>query len=356
MLAIGSLKNLRRDGRDIAVAVAVSISVLLAVLLISRQAFAPVTSKRSHPMTDMTIQTKTVCIGRYLLDVPAAANTSLGVAEADFNRIDRISNFADQAAYERKIVDRELELRSTKHTSEGWLLRSVIKPVTGQPVVFVSRPNANDEIMYLVESFVKSSVNSWRVHYETGEKYLQETVEQIAAISQALRSRDADSIPAGPGGCLQDGVLVYRPKEQETYYGGAEIPSRSWSLSITTETSGPRDNVQFKDLFHRVDDAIAMAGVGSGIRKLRRAIVETDGGKGQEYIGLYPEKNGVIFDAKLELYGNGTPQVPTIKLLMETGWPKKKHPDDPRTFLNEEESLAIWDAIVKSIRPRPGAF
>ncbi len=38
------------------------------------------------------------------------------------------------------------------------------------------------------------------------------------------------------------------------------------------------------------------------------------------------------------------------------GWPKAKHPDDPRHFLTEQESLALWDAIVQSIRPRPGAF
>ena len=139
-------------------------------------------------------------------------------------------------------------------------------------------------------------------------------------------------------------------------FRSARIEALSWSLSITSETSGPRDNVKFKDLFHRVDDAIDMAGPGSGIQKLRRAKVHVDGRSGQEYVGLYPENGAVVLDAKLELYGNEKPQQPTIKLLMEAGWPVKKDPQDPRQFLNQEEALALWDAIVKSIRPRPGAF
>ena len=306
-------------------------------------------------MTIQSFQMKTMCIGRYLIDIPAEADLSLGGANADSIIIDRTPDFAGRAEYEQRLFDRESYLRSAQHRTEGHLLKSVIRSANGG-VILVSRPDATDKFMYLIETFVSAPPSAWKVHIETIQEYITSDTDRVSRIASGLHHRLPNAIPATPGGCLLDGLLVYVPAESETYHGGAEIPSRSWSLSITTETSGPRDNVQFKDLFHRVDDAIAMAGVGSGIKKLRRAIVETDGRKGQEYIGLYPEKNGVIFDAKLELYGNGTPQVPTIKLLMETGWPKKKHPDDPRTFLNEEESLAIWDAIVKSIRPRPGAF
>ncbi len=299
---------------------------------------------------------KTMCIGRYLIDVPSGAETSLGSTDADSIVINRIPGFAGQAAYESRLSNRESELRTAQHRTEGSLLKSVSRSPAGGSVVFVSRPDATDNFMYLIETLVNAPPVAWSVHIETIQEYIASDTDRVSRIADGLHHRSPHAIPATPGGCLPDGLLDYLPAESETYHGGAEIPSRSWSLSITTETSGPRDNVQFKDLFHRVDDAIAMAGVGSGIKKLRRAIVETDGRKGQEYIGLYPDKNGVIFDAKLELYGNATPQVPTIKLLMETGWPKKKHPDDPRTFLTEEESLAIWDAIVRSIRPRPGAF
>ncbi len=307
-------------------------------------------------MTDLTANMKTMCIGRYLIDVPAEAEVSLGNAESDSNVIERIPGFPNQQAYEQKLRDREAELRAAPHKTEGSLLKSVVKSSDGKQVVFVSRPEADDEHMLLIESFVYAPPAAWRIYYETGRARESKVVERTAVLARGLSYRDQNTIPTGKGGCLSDGLLDRTPADAENYYGGARIQSKSWSLSITSETSGPRDNVTFKDLFRRVDDAIAMAGAGSGIKKLRRAIVETDGRKGQEYVGLYPDEHAFIFDAKLELYGDATPQKPTIKLLMESGWPKKKHPEDPRTFLTEQESMAVWDAVVKSIRPRPGAF
>ena len=305
-------------------------------------------------MTDLTANMKTMCIGRYLIDVPADAEVSLGNAESDSNVIERIPSFLNRDDYEQKLRDREAELRTATHRTEGSLLKAVIKSPDGKQVVFVSRPEADDEFLYLVESFVYQAPAAWWVHFQTNAEYLRETTEQVTAIAQRLRFREPNAFSVGKGGCLVDGLLDNVPKDAEIFYGGARIESKSWSLSITSETSGPRSNTE--DLFYRVDNAIAMAGAGSGFKKLRRAVVETDGRQGQEVVGLYPDEHATIFDAKLELYGDATPQKPTIKLLMESGWPKKKHPDDPRTFLTEEESLAVWDAVVKSVRPRPRAF
>jgi hypothetical protein len=210
--------------------------------------------------------------------------------------------------------------------------------------------------MYLVETYVHAPPLAWQVTRKTVDKYREDVVQQVAEIAQGLSYRDASSIPRDPGACVADGLLSRAPERNEEFHGGAEIKALSWSISFTSETSGPRDNVDHKDLFKRVDEAIDMAGTGSGIQKLRRAKVQVDGRTGQEYVGLYPEKHAVILDAKLDLYGNATPQVPTIKLVMEAGWPIQKNPADPRRFLNQDEALAIWDAVVKSVRPRPGAF
>lgn len=346
-------KRLRRQ-RQIGAALLLVTLLLVSYLWWHERSLAQ--PDRSHPMTDLTANMKTMCIGRYLIDVPAEAEVSLGNAESDSHVIERIPAFFNQQAYEQKLRDREVALRVAPHKTEGILLKSVIKASDGKQVVFVSRPEADDKYMYLVESFVYDSPSAWWVHHETVDEYLKETKEQVATIAQGLRYREPNTIPTTRGGCLGEGLLDHMPKGRETYYGGARVEAKSWSLSITSETSGPPDNVNFKDLFRRVDNAIEMAGAGSGIKKLRRAVVEADGRKGQEYVGLYPDEHAIIFDAKLELYGDSTPQKPTIKLLMESGWPKKKHPDDPRTFLTEQESLAVWDAVVKSIRPRPGAF
>jgi hypothetical protein len=73
-------------------------------------------------------------------------------------------------------------------------------------------------------------------------------------------------------------------------------------------------------------------------------------------VALYKENGVTIFDAKLETYGDQSPLSPMVKLSLEVGWPDQANPEDPRKFLNQEQALELWDAIVKSVRIRPGAF
>lgn len=311
---------------------------------------------RTHAMTELTAKMKPLCIGRYLLDVPAQAEVALGNASSDSNKIERIPAYSSDAAYAHALQQREAELRNAKHETEGMLLKQVVKSSDGRQTVFVSRPEADDRRMYSVESFVHTPPVAWHITAESIDKYLRTDIDAILQIAQGLSYREPSTIPTTAGACIADGLLNRTPREVEEFHGGARIETLSWSISITSETSGPRDNLNFKDLFHRVDDAIDMAGPGSGIKKLRRAKVQVDGRSGQEYIGLYPEEGAIVLDAKLELYGNQKPQQPTIKLHMEAGWPVKKDPQDPRHFLSQDDALAVWDAIVKSIRPRPSAF
>ncbi len=106
----------------------------------------------------------------------------------------------------------------------------------------------------------------------------------------------------------------------------------------------------------RVDRAIDMAGSSSNIKRIRHAPIKLDGRSGEEAVGLYPTNDAMVLDAKLELYGNKTPQQPTIKVHMEVGWPSKPNASDPRKFLDQKQALELWDAVIKSLRPRPGAF
>ena len=311
---------------------------------------------RNHAMNELTAKMKPLCIGRYLLDVPALAEVALGNASSDANNIERIPAYVSDSAYAHFLEQREKELRSAKHDTEGSLLKSITKSADGRQTVFVSRPEADDRRTYLVESFVNGREAAWHVSHETGDKYLERVTRQIAEIAENLSYRKITIVPTTPGACLADGLLDRAPLEVEEYHGGARVEALSWSLSVTSETSGPRDNKMFPDLFHRVDRANELIGAGSGIKVLRRAKVQTDGRIGQEYVDLYPEDGAMVFSARLELYGDAAPRQPTIKLLMEAGWPIKKDPRDLRQFMNQEEALAVWDAIVKSIRPRPGAF
>ncbi len=341
-----------RRKRLVAAAGLCAVAAMVAISLWPTQKLT--NAKQGNAMTELSKNMKTVCIGRYLIDIPKDADFSLGDSESDSVKIERIPAFTSESAYRERLRDHESQLRAMSHVTEGTRLRSVTQVNAGKHTVFVSRGDESGRRLSNVESFAFDNKVAWRVSYVTGEKYLPLTIDQTAKIVDALRARISEDIPAGTGACIRDGVLIRTPVEVEEFRGGARLTARSWSMEITSETSGARE--PGTQLFDRVDRAIDMAGGNSGIKKLRRAKVDADGRVGQEYIAIYPDSHANILDAKLELYGTGKPQVPTIKLQMEVGSPRKADPSDPRVFMKDEEALALWDAIVKSIRSRPGAF
>jgi hypothetical protein len=309
---------------------------------------------RTHAMTELTQRMKTMCIGRHLIDVPAAAETAIGDSRIEVVHIERVPSFLGDADYAARMQTHEQSLRAATHESEGGRLRSVRALNGGGLKIFVSREDESSTLTSVVEAFVSLNPAAWRLHFKAADEDVDHVVATISDIASRITPRDAKLIPTSDGACIADGLLRRKPQEAEKFSGGARDQSLSWTLNFTSDTQG--DYPPNERLFSRVDRAIDMAGSGSGIKKLRRATLTVAGRSAQEYVALYPEKGGTIFDAKLETYGTRSPTSPMVKLSLEVGWPDKPNPQDPRKFLNQEQALELWDAIVKSVQLRSGAF
>ncbi|WP_200232329.1 T6SS immunity protein Tli4 family protein [Rubrivivax gelatinosus] len=310
--------------------------------------------ERTHAMTELTRRMKTMCIGRHALDVPIAAEIAIGDSRIEVITIERVPSFPSNTDYAGKMQNHERSLRAAAHETEGSRLRAVRVANGGSLTIFVSRERERGVGMSVVEGFSFASPSAWRLHYRTSDETVAAVESLIADIASKLTPRAVGAIPTSDGACIADGLLRRKPEEAETFSGGARDQSLSWTLNFTSETRG--DYAPNERLFARVDRAIAMAGSGSGIKTLRRATLTVAGRSAQEYVALYPEKGGTIFDAKLETYGTRSPMSPMVKLSLEVGWPDKQNPQDPRKFLTQEQALELWDAIVKSVGLRPGAF
>ncbi len=306
-------------------------------------------------MTALTSRMQTVCFGRYLANIPIGADFSIGGAYSESVKFELTPSYADEQAYRDHLKEHEQRLRTSKHVTEGTLLRSTALSSDGKQVIFMSRTDMRDRRTTLVESFVMRP--PYRLSYVAADEDVREITDEISKLTQRLASRDAT--PSRPSGaCIADGLLDFTPTYNESFFASAGMDSPAWIINFSTNTDGPTD--PGKDLHSRVDQAIEMIGPeGAKIRKLRRGFVTVDGRKGREYLGIYPaDRNGPTesFDAKLEVEGSGKAQQPNIKLHMETVWPRKRDPSDPTKYLSQDDALALWDAVVKSVRLRPGAF
>jgi hypothetical protein len=334
-------------------------ALALAAIAITQPACQPgdlFPAKRTPLMNELTTNMKTVCFGRYLVDVPQKAEFALGLARSDSVDIKAVeATSRSEAAFQAKIDNIERELRAAKHNTEGTRLREVSTTEDGRNRIFVYRKDEVGSLISVVETFARLGDREWLVGHAISDEDVATLKQEISEIVGGLRARSITDIPNSAGACIANGLLNRSPKYGEGFAGGAQIEDLSWSLSLRSETSKPYEPKQ--RLIVRAEDAISMVGgSSSGIKVLRKREITLDGRKGEEFVALYPGDGVASLSAKLELYGDGTYKVPTLKLTMDANRLSPPDPNDKRVFLSDDEALAVWDAVLKSVRPRPGAF
>jgi hypothetical protein len=334
-------------------------ALALAAIAITQPACQPgdlFPAKRTPLMNELTTNMKTVCFGRYLVDVPQKAEFAMGFTKSDAVRIEPAqSPSSSDGAFQNRLVAREKELRALTHETEGTRFRAVSELPDGRGKLFQYRDDAEDDLMTVVEALVRHTPGEWLLKYKTSDENVPEIKRETEEVAAALDVRVMTDVPTTAGACIRDGVLKRVPRYVEEFAGGARIEDLSWSLSLRSETSKRSD--YGKPLLKRADESIDMAGgFSSGIKVLRKHEITLDGRKGEEFVALYPGKGVASLSATLELYGDATYKVPTLKLIMEANRLSPPDPNDKRVFLSDDEALAVWDAVLKSIRPRPGAF
>lgn len=314
--------------------------------------------KRDHTMTPFTKNTKSVCLGRYLIDIPIAGEFSLGDAEINDAKIEYVGSSPSEGMFLDKVKHREAELRSAKHDTEGSRLREAVDINSGKQRIFVYREAADDVRLSWIETAIRAGTFEWRIRNDSSEKYVTDTKNHVASLATRLQTRNMADIPTHPGFCIANGLIAAGSHESENLTGGIHMESPDFSITIKSETSGPRERGY--TLWDRVEraekDVNEIYGIKLPIDVVRRAEVKVDGRKGQEYVTVTPDKGFEVFNAKAEIYGDATPMKPTFKIEMDAAWRKKPGGDQKQGMLSKEEALALWDAVLKSIRPRPGAF
>jgi hypothetical protein len=188
-------------------------------------------------------------------------------------------------------------------------------------------------------------------HDDIGEK-----VQRVFALLGSTHGRADDEIPDTPGACFPGGFLAGEacgPERIETRFVLEDQPDVSFSL--TTDSGIGKT----KTLLERGGDIESRLKDTSGGRTLRRDPVDLpDGLKAQEWLttGLMPLKvRGHIFELECDPVSGGIDR-PFLTLDMHNGgipanidW---NHPPE-RASLTEDEALALWDAVSRTLRLRP---
>jgi hypothetical protein len=304
-------------------------------------------------------KTKPVCFGRFVIDVPM--ETTVVPGPQDFGgRIETIENGAAKVA--NLVQEKKKELESVKHLREsGTLLRELLNgPTPGSWTVLFRNDESATRVM-MVSGYLQAKPHAFLSIGATGDERTVETEKaDLTYIATHLRARAPNEVPNEPGVCLNLGFIADDSgKYQEIFGVGFRFPSLpDVSLSISSNKDGQTPqplSVRRKEAERSVIGSI-LEGKFRQVKVLRdgpRKLYQWDG---EEALFRRPREEGGTwqefrYDYPGVRYDKNNPRWDAA---MFTGVDHNTA-GGKASSLTDEEAVALWDAVMASIRIRvPG--
>lgn len=311
----------------------------------------------------MSKQMKTVCIGRFLLDVPVDAQVTFSSASVDgFD----ITNYGRESLeeFEARLARREDEINAEKNSSGRKNMVSVqdVHEAGLHGRIFVFGFNSG----YLIENAIKVvysdvtvdsfvHVNGFTFRF-SAEAYKPEDDDNLARLLKQFQPLEAGVIPRQPGFCL-DGALLSDPltvAQGERIFIFAGLPDHE-DLGIALSTiAGKRPGPGLIQR-NKENRAGAYAFLNILTSTLLQASRTINGIEGDEFAIKARERNfstGYAFDWETQGTGDNVLR-PFISLELQTGMNKHAGGAPVQSTLSEESLGDLWRRMSSSLRLRP---
>lgn len=347
--------------------------------------------KERMTIDELTTDMKTVCIGRYLLDVPKVfehdnkaepyGNEFLP-ADMDFQEAPRMMLAFDASQKQsleqfqrdmRTMMDSKRVTTTLRPGDDGYPKYPIVEfseRLTDSAFLFrnteagrkptSSRESVNLELRFWLDGL---AVAASAVAYTPAKQPM--TAEHLKKFVESIKLFNPTK-PNQPGFCAGP-LLIQGRYSGEEFYGhfwSKKLPDLIMNIGFITHGSG-----RGSTLLERANSPKNLLNVFDiGYSTLRKGKLQVAGMAGQE-LGVRfsgPDRDGnkrIEHKFMLEVDPPNTPgtQQSQIDLSLVLGAQDLKDgsPTEGKEFsssLTDEEVLGLWDAIVKSIRPRPGAF
>lgn len=301
---------------------------------------------------------KTLCVGRFLLEVPQKAIVSYRGA--------RISGWEISSWVETdeefliRISNEEIKLRSQKNEKNAASLEQVVNvkndTVLGRIFVFnrmwleffnfgiKERTQAISVLALLRIRDVTYSFHS--------ESTSDEDVPQLEKLILQLAWRRAEDLPRRPGFCFDRGFLAEPLSANQSeftavFVGLPEHPDLAIALSTSAGIN------QDKSLLQREADNQIKQQYSSRFHVLRLGARAINGIPGEEVLDRVDEPNGSVLHGFMweSITTKDDVYRPVLALELHTGRGKPGQPVN--SSLSDPEVLALWEGISGSLRVRP---
>jgi len=310
----------------------------------------------------MTEKMKTVCVGRYLVDVPAQAEVSFSGAVVDGFSVDSIEE--SDAEFRERVAAREAEItaRGSAIDGSGGMVEARdlrIPGMKGRTFIFGrNRGYWFEEGRRIEDEWVAVEIHahSEGLSVSLSAKSADEgRVRSAEALLSRLYVRGKDEVPTLPGFCFRRAIFAeplpaHKSEHMVMHLGLPGHPDLG--LTLASIAGGNPET----SLLTRVAHAEAEAGSDVLLRmnKLREGKRSINGIEGEEVLMRAREFNftttyGFSWDAS---GARDDLLQPYLSLELQTGISERPGGKPVDTSLHEDALLSLWDSIVSSIRVR----
>jgi len=333
----------------------------------------PLTLQEQEIVTELTANLTPRCVGRYVIDMPGDA---LAFSFATLNGVKVEAKAMTQKGYETALDARSQELKTAKHylgypflyaddKIEGIAgsryfisLESTVVSTDAERVIEAYKWSRGYQIELKISvSDAKDSI-AFKDDPVRNEPYMNDVPEKlhlVISMLERIRGRTEDEIPTEPGVCFVGGFLPGRATAQENISTQFVLKNKH-DVGFDFDTDA---NIrETTTLLQRGADINAMLKQNEG-RTIRKGRVDLSGMETEEWLtsGLtYAHIQGHYFALEANSR-EGSAKTPLVTLDMDNGGLPLKGEDPPqKASLTEGEAVALWDAVSRTLRPRPNAF
>lgn len=310
-------------------------------------------------------QTRQVCFGRFVIDVPSTATVVFGASDLiwPIYRSEVAPQHLDQQVHKKlAAIESERYLAGEEMTRGDSLFGKVLDGrAPGQKLVF----GELEDVAYRIYSYFAAggSVFVQEAQPIAKKTYYTKAIDELNNVATNLRGRRPDEVPNEAGLCIDGGFL---PDENglshERFTLGvrlAEYPDVHFSIATTK-----KDRIVESDALEpRIKEAesdAARAGFGtwySKIRVFRRGERTVANWTGFEILSRKPAQEGHEESHEFKFVSQGEPNNPLLPVLdvqLDSGV-RDNQAGATRPTVTDEEAIEIWDRLIRTIRVRPVA-
>lgn len=317
------------------------------------------TKPMNSPKIDKLFEkTKSVCFGRFVIDVPAEA--SVLYAKPTFGAvIETVENGAKDLS--RLASNKRKELEAIKHEVEpGSLLREFNQGPGEGDFVLMSWMGPASKRVTDIHGYLNAKPHAFIVKTSTAaSEGRTEATEKakLANFATNLRARSSEDIPTDPGVCLDLGFIADDTgKYQEIFGIGFRFPSLpDVSLSISSNKDGqtPEPLSKRRKQAEKLALDSPFAAAFSKVKVLREGPRKISQWDGEEALFRRPrEEGGVWHELRYSYPGIRYDHCnPRLDATLFTGV-ERNTAGALESSLSDEEAIALWDRMLATLRLR----